>query len=330
MHPRTKHSRAERVRRRVGSAAAQMFFEGLARVSRLHPRASPAAHVVKVIKDVAYLPGAHPAHRLDVWQPAGPGPWPVVLYVHGGAFKILSKETHWVMALSFARRGYLVLNAEYRLAPRHPFPAGLQDVFDAWRFAVTEAARFGGDTGRGLVVAGESAGANLVTALTLACCFPREEPWARRVFDLGRVPDAVVPACGLFQVSDPERFGRRRPLPRWLLDRIVEVRDAYLGPSAHPHHDLADPVAFLERAPAPARPLPPFFLPVGTADPILDDTRRMHAALTALGAASEARYYPGEPHAFHALVFREAARRCWRDTFDFLDRNLPSPPRDAG
>jgi acetyl esterase len=131
-------------------------------------------------------------------------------------------------------------------------------------------------------------------------------------------------------VSDPERFGRRRPLPRWLLDRIVEVRDAYLGPSAHPHHDLADPVAFLERAPAPARPLPPFFLPVGTADPILDDTRRMHAALTALGAASEARYYPGEPHAFHALVFREAARRCWRDTFDFLDRHLPSSARDAG
>jgi len=320
------HARAERLRRRVGSAAAKMVFEGLSRMGRMHPRADPSAHGVKVIKDVAYRPGGDRAHRLDVYQPATPGPWPVVLYVHGGAFRILSKETHWVMALAFARRGYLVLNAEYRLAPLHPFPAGLEDVCDAWRFAVTEAARYGGDLDRGLVLAGESAGANLVASLALACSYARPEAYAQAVFALGRVPTAVVPACGLFQVSDPERFGRRKALPRWLLDRIEETRDAYLGHDPDARHDLADPVRVLERGEVPARPLPPFFLPVGTADPILDDTRRMHAALTALGVASTVKYYPGEPHAFHALVFRAAARQCWDDTFAFLDQHRPETP----
>lgn len=328
MDDETRRARGEQMRRRMGSAAAKMVFEGLSRMGRLHPRADPAAHGVTVIKDVAYRPGGDRAHRLDIYQPPGPGPWPVVLYVHGGAFRILSKETHWVMALAFARKGYLVLNAEYRLAPTHPFPAGLQDVCDAWRFAVTESARYGGDPGRGIVLAGESAGANLVTSLALACCYPRPEDFAQEVFGLGAVPAAVVPACGLFQVSDPERFGRRKPLPRWLLDRIEETRDAYLGPSQHTRHDLADPVSTLERGEVPARALPPFFLPVGTADPILDDTRRMHAALTALGVASTVKFYPGEPHAFHALVFRPAARECWADTFAFLDRHLP--PRPTG
>ena len=79
----------------------------------------------------------------------------------------------------------------------------------------------------------------------------------------------------------------------------------------------------LLESPAPAsRPLPPFFVAVGTADPILDDTRRRKAALDSRGVTCDARYYVGEVHAFHALVFRPNARRCWQHTFDFLDQHL--------
>src|SRR5690606_5988723 len=126
---------------------------------------------------------AGPEHRLDVYRPAhAEGPRPVVLYVHGGGFRILSKETHWLMGLYFARRGYVVFNIGYRLAPKHPFPAALEDSADALGWVVQNAHRYGGDPTR-LVLAGESAGANLVTSLTLACCYRREEPYARRVFD---------------------------------------------------------------------------------------------------------------------------------------------------
>lgn len=319
--------RSESLRRRAGALLAEGFFQGASRLARLHPASRPERHGVSVARDLAYDP-AHPARRLDVWRPerADGAPLPALLYVHGGGFRILSKDTHWVMALGFARRGFVVFNVDYRLAPADPFPAAVEDVSAAYAWVAENASRFGADVSR-LVLAGESAGANLVTALTVAACFERPELFARRVFDTGVVPRAVLPACGIHEVSDPGRFRRRKPrLSRFLMDRIEEVSHGYLGhldDHDGAHTDLANPLRVFEGDVLPARPIPPFFLTCGTADPILDDTRRLHAALTRRGAVSEARYYPGEPHAFHALVFRESARRHWRDSYAFLDRHVP-------
>ena len=89
---------------------------------------------------------------------------------------------------------------------------------------------------------------------------------------------------------------------------------------------LADPLLAIEGAAAARarfdRPVPPFFAPVGTRDPLLDDTRRLEKALATLNAPCEARYYPGGIHAFHAMVWDPAARRCWRDALAFLDRHM--------
>lgn len=317
-------SPVEHLRKNAGAAIADGFFRGLANLGRLHPRADPSRHRVSVTLDHAYSPRDPEHHRYDLYRPDGTPPpegWPVVLYLHGGGFRILSKDTHWLMGLAFARKGYLVVNASYRLAPRHPFPAAIEDGCEAYAHMIRELATLGADPQR-VVIAGESAGANLAASVALACCYPHTEPFAKAVYDLGVVPRAVVAACGIFQVSDTHRFARRRPLPWWLSDRLLEVTEAYLGRSEHPTLDLADPLVLLERGVTPSRPIPPFFLPVGTRDPLLDDTRRMHAALTALHTHPEARYYPGEVHAFHAFIWRKAARQCWRDTYDFLDAHL--------
>jgi acetyl esterase len=214
-----------------------------------------------------------------------------------------------------------VFNINYRLSPKHPFPAALIDCSNALSYALREAARLGGDPRR-LVLAGESAGANLATALTLLTCVRRSEPWAQKVYALGQVPRAVLPMCGVLQVSDPQRFARRRPLPAFLHDRLVEVANSYLHSAPAESVALADPLLMLEDGPALDRPLPPIFAGVGTRDPLLDDTRRLGQALSRLGSAHEIRYYPGEVHAFHALVYRAQARACWRDQFAFLARHL--------
>jgi acetyl esterase len=227
------------------------------------------------------------------------------------------------MALSFARHGYLVFNVNYRLAPGHPYPAALEDCAAAYAWVVANAHRYGGDVSR-LILAGESAGANLVTALTVAACFERPAEPARRVFSTAVVPRAVVPACGILQVSDVDRLVRRRPLPSWLVDRLVEVQRAYLpGDLTEAERELADPLCVLETDEPAVRPLPPFFAAVGTKDPLLDDTRRLGRALARRGVRCLTRYYTGEVHAFHALVFRPQARACWRDTFGFLDAIVP-------
>ena len=318
------------LRKAAGALLIDGFFRGGSKLAQLHPRARPEAHGVRVERDVAYAAtGAH-HHLLDVYSPApdhparARGPLPVVLYVHGGGFRILSKDSHWVMGLSFARRGYLVFVVNYRLAPAHPFPAALEDCADAYAWVVENAARWGGDLDR-LVLAGESAGANLVSSLAIAATFERPEPYARAVFATGRVPRAVAAACGILQVSDTARLGRRRALSQFLSDRLHEVERAYLETSSSPDRTLADPLLVLEGDEAPARPLPPMFLPCGTKDPLLDDTRRMGAALARRGVPGEVRIYPGEVHAFHAFVWRPAAKRCWRDTFAFLDAHVGPP-----
>src|SRR5262249_2103530 len=146
-------------------------------LGRLHPDANPQRHRIEVERDIPYLPTGDRAHLLDVYRPtSSDGPLPVVLYVHGGGFRILSKDTHWVMGLSFASKGYLVFNINYRLAPRAPFPAALEDTCAAFAWVVRHAARWNGDVGR-MVLAGESAGANLVTALSVATSYRRPEPW---------------------------------------------------------------------------------------------------------------------------------------------------------
>lgn len=313
--------------RELTRVAFEQASQMLGLVGSIQPGANPELYDVEVIRDVAYVPGGGAENSLDLYRPVTePGPWPVVLYIHGGSFRIMSKDTHWMMAMAYARRGYLVVNVNYRLAPKHPFPAALQDVSKAWLWLLRNVHRFGGDPSR-IVVAGESAGGNLATALAIETTFARPEPWAREVFEAGRVPDAVVACCGILQVSDPERFGREGSLPSIVLDRILEVRDGYLprdAQSSSGASSLADPLLVLESDARSDRPLPPFFVPVGGADPIVSDSLRLGAAIERRGGPVDTRVYEGEPHAFTALTWRKRAKAAWRDTHDFLRSALPT------
>src|SRR5438477_8510605 len=104
-------------RRRAGAVLVDNFFRGISTTGRLHPRARPQRHSCEVIRDVAYLDDGNPDHRLDVYRPTNrSGPFPTVLYVHGGGFRILSKDTHWILALAVAPRGSPAFNVNYRLA----------------------------------------------------------------------------------------------------------------------------------------------------------------------------------------------------------------------
>ncbi len=311
------------LRRKLGALVVDSFFRGSSLAGGMVPITHPRLHGVEVLRDISYCDSGLPERRLDIYRPTRhSGPLPVVFYIHGGGFRILSKDSHWLFGLAFARRGYMVVNVSYRLAPRHPYPSALIDLATAFEWLTRTAAIHGGDLSR-LVLAGESAGANLATALALMTSYRRPEPWARRVFDLQLRPRAVLPASGYLQVSDPERFTRNRKMHVLLHDRLAEVTDAYLGGLRvrHPSElDLADPLLVLERGRAPERPLPPFFASCGSADPLVEDTLRLKAALDRLGAPCDAKIYEGGMHAFHAFVFRRKARQYWRDVYDFLAR----------
>jgi acetyl esterase/lipase len=126
--------------------------------------AAPKAGV-KVTKDLAY--GPDPRHRLDVHQPEGKSGVPVIAFFHGGAYvrgdKSVNEEIYGNVLTYFARQGMLGVNATYRLAPGAPWPAGAQDVGAVVAWLKREAAGYGGDANR-IVLIGHSAGATHVAS----------------------------------------------------------------------------------------------------------------------------------------------------------------------
>ncbi|MEI6599227.1 MAG: alpha/beta hydrolase fold domain-containing protein [Comamonadaceae bacterium] len=277
----------------------------------------------RLIEDVDYARHGGQILRLDILQPHGPGPHPVLIYFHGGGFAIGSKRTHRALAAAYASQGYLVCNVDYRLAPKHPFPAAIEDACAAWIWAAAHVKGFGGDPMR-MGLAGESAGANLALAVTLACCTPRPERFATPLFEKGLRPALALLYCGFLQTSKPERYLRAGVSA--LAARIAtDAAHSYLGKFAnHPDAEraLADPLCVVE-AMTTTPGLPPIFIAAGLDDPVAADSERLEAALKRLHSACTAHYYPGETHAFHVMFWREQAVRCWRDSFEFLQLHQP-------
>lgn len=229
------------------------------------------------------------------------------------------------MALNFAARGYVVFNINYRLGPTHPYPAPLEDAAAALSWVETNAPHFGADPNR-LILAGESAGANLVTALATSSIEPRPEAFARTIYERNPPIRAVVAIYGLLDFHDMHRFTTHPRLMPWLKAIIVDAGTAYVGRPIRARAidaPLASPLRILSTPPSDAaRTPPPFFAAAGTADPLLDDSRRLQVALEQRGGLCQLEIFPGEIHGFNALVWRKAAQDKWRAVGEFLRHHV--------
>lgn len=132
---------------------------------------------VAVRKDVAYFEGkdADPVrHRLDLYLPEGKKSFPLLLFIHGGAWRNGSKDLYLPLGQTFARQGIGVAVANYRLSPGVRHPEHVRDVARAFAWVVKNARDLGADPGR-LYVSGHSAGGHLVTLLALDPRYLRAE-----------------------------------------------------------------------------------------------------------------------------------------------------------
>jgi hypothetical protein len=99
----------------------------------------------------------------EVYVPRGAGPFPVLVYAHGGGWCFGSAAGVRRPVTRLAEAGFLTININYALAPEQPFPAAVEDMVFALRWADAHAAELGGDPRR-LLAGGDSAGANLAAA----------------------------------------------------------------------------------------------------------------------------------------------------------------------
>lgn len=114
--------------------------------------------------DVPYCTPADSLQKMDVYFPDSGGPWPALVYVHGGSWIHGDKSEALMFAREMASQGYLVVSIDYRLYPAGTFPAMIQDVKCAIRFLRANSGQYNLDPAR-IAAIGPSAGGHLVSLL---------------------------------------------------------------------------------------------------------------------------------------------------------------------
>lgn len=227
---------------------------------------------------------ATPGNEAVLFRPPNAGPG-AILFVHGGGFAFCSLKTHErFMRVLAAESGRAVIGIEYRLAPENPFPAGLNDVIAAWRAIVADPAAYGLQPG-GMVLGGDSAGANLALAATL------------HEIDAGRPgPDGCLLLYGTyaddFSTQSYRDFAEGFGLTTAQMQRYWDWYAPAGTARANPH---AAPLAASDAALAA---LPPLHLLVAECDPLASDTLALKARLERLGRKDDIRVEPGVVHGF--------------------------------
>jgi acetyl esterase/lipase len=143
-----------------------LFILGLARISEGLPfrslASSPAPGGAIIYRDVAYVANGHPRQKLDLYLPFGVKKPPLVILIHGGAFKFGSKEGEH--AGPFLDQGYAVASLNYRLSGDAIFPAQIEDCKAAVRWLRAKALEYGYDPDH-FAAFGSSAGGHLAAML---------------------------------------------------------------------------------------------------------------------------------------------------------------------
>jgi len=221
---------------------------------------------------------------------------PVVVFYHGGGWAIGDLDTHDHVARAHAIGAEaIVVSVDYRLAPEHPFPAGVDDAWAALQWVAEHAVELGGDPTR-IAVAGDSAGGNLSAVMALRA---RDAGGPPLVFQLLWYPVAVG------DLSAPS-FTENADAPILNADVMTAFLTWYL-----PGLDMTDPTALpTDVAPANATTLAglaPAFVGTAGHDPLRDDGGRYAELLAAAGVPVQVSNEPTMVHGYVSLALASPA-----------------------
>lgn len=230
---------------------------------------------------------------------------PAYIHAHGGGFVVGDLDMADTVCATICRdAGAVVVSVDYRLAPEHKFPAGLDDVKAVTRWVARFGADLGIDTSR-LAVGGDSAGGNLAAATAQAL--------AAELKGALRFQVLVYPVTDL-TCSQPsyKDLGAGYPLTE---ARMRAYIDMYLP-------DPAKQVSDVRASPLLAESLegqPPAIVILAGLDPLVDEGRAYAERLNQIGIHAEVAEVPDHPHGFLGWT-REAAAA--RDMLALISRRL--------
>ncbi len=245
---------------------------------------------------------------LDVYRPRGAeGPLPTIVSVHGGGYFYGTKETYQFYCMDLARRGFAVVNYNYRLAPEYRFPAPLTDLNAVLRWVSERREEFGLDTDN-LFLVGDSAGAQIASQYAAiwsspayAARFPFQIPEGIRIAAVGL-------NCGMYDLRRRAREGGQM------------IRD-YLGPHPQVHGARLDVLSQI------GPDYPPAYFLSAAGDFLAGECVPSARLFASRGVETAYRIYgtrgdPSAGHVFHVNPALALAKQANDDEIAFFRRFL--------
>ncbi len=272
------------------------------------PQLLGAGPEVGSVEDIT-VPSPDGSIPARVYSPEG-DPAGTVLYIHGGGWVVGSLDSFDPFCRFLTKEsGCVVVSVDYRLAPEHPFPAGLEDCVAALQWVAA-------NRQQGLLaVAGDSSGANLAAVV------------ARRARDAGG-PEIAFQLLGCpvtdADLDTPSYVEHGGPEPPLLLSKadMEWFWNLYVPDEADRRNPDVSPLRAEDLS-----GLPPAYVVVAEHDPLRDEALAYAAKLKAAGVPVTVRRYDDQTHDFQIMInFLERADECTRDAASAMRDALAGTP----
>lgn len=245
--------------------------------------AAPTALVPGVTSVDSQIPGPAGSLPVRIYTPTGNGPFPVIVYYHGGGWVIADKNIYDGGARGLAKQARaVVVSVDYRLAPEARFPAAWDDALASYKWAAANAASIKGDPKR-LALAGESAGGNLALSTAIAA---RAAGVTQPMHVLAVYP---VAQTGNLETESYKDSATAKPLNKAMIGWFVDKTFAKPTDKSDPRVDLVH---------ANLQGLPPVTIVNAQIDPLRSDGELLDAALKQAGVKVERKVFEGTTHEF--------------------------------
>jgi len=225
--------------------------------------------------------------HLRIYTPkAGNGPFPVIVYYHGGGFVIANLDVYNASAQGLAEQaGAVVVSVAYRLAPENKFPTAHNDAFAAYEWTVKNAASIKGDPKK-IAVVGESAGGNLAANVSIMA---RDKKIMAPVHEVLVYPIAQADMNTKSYVAYANAHPLNKAMMAWFTEKYVTA----MAEAKDPRISLVN---------ANLKGLPSTTIITAEIDPLNSDGLMLADKLKAAGVSVDSKNYDGVTHEFFGMA----------------------------